>query len=106
MAHPVRSVQASLARMSVDEELCTVFLLVALSTIASTAVLVCLLTGRGKQLAHQLPCIPCVPPSPPRAASRWLAYNQRAAARVGAPQHLYNLLHPCSLEEGCGAKEP
>jgi len=69
-----------------DEQLCTVFLLVSLSVMASVAALIFLVSDSGQQLVQRVPCLPA------RASARVGARLSRSTIRTGTPQHIYTML--------------
>ena len=81
-----------------DEDLCTIFVLVLVTTMLTAGLLIACASGHGQELAQRLPCLP-----PPAARAR-RTNGARSRPLAGGPEYLWNVFGLSSLNGGL--KEP
>lgn len=79
-----------------DDQICLVFVLVAVTTMLSIGALIFLVSDAGMQLTEKLPCLPTQRPPPVR--------RPRGPPRAGTPRFLWESFGLHGLDHGL--KEP
>ena len=78
-----------------DDQLCVVFLLVAVATMVSVGAVIFLASDAGHEVVERMPCLPTHQPP---------ARRPRGPPRAGTPAHLWHSFGLHGLESGI--KEP